>query len=166
VHFAVPLPPLELWEGSTENATSLIEVRDRERLITARMAVTVTRSESSLLVPGAVGVIAGGLGFLLFYWTKRFARYELAISRRLVATAIVIACVAGAIGAICRHHVRRRRHRPHPQKALTPIDIYRIGTSQPGSIWGTPISSIRSRRAATASEMFGTPSRTRANQPS
>jgi hypothetical protein len=79
---------------------SLIEVRDPMRITTARAPISLSRSERSFLVPGVIGFVAGAIGFFVFYWTKRFARYRLQVSRRFFLLAILFACMAGAIGAV------------------------------------------------------------------
>ena len=80
---------------------SLIEVRDSRRITTARAPVTLSRSEPSALVPGIIGLVAGGVGFAVFLITKTLAGYSLAIEDPKIWTlAVVFACGAGALAAI------------------------------------------------------------------
>ena len=78
---------------------SLIEVSG-PGIATARTPVTLSRSEPSILVPSLIGILAGALGFSVFYWTKRFANYKVTVRWPMLAVAVVFACGAGALAAI------------------------------------------------------------------
>lgn len=79
---------------------SLIEVSDPRRLRTVRTPIALSRSERWFLVPGGIGFVAGALGFVLLYQTKRLSRYRIIVSKRSLWTAFFAACGAGAVVAI------------------------------------------------------------------
>ena len=79
---------------------SLIEVSDPTRLTTTRTPITLSRSEHRWLVPMAIGLAAGALGFFVFYWTKRFSRYRIIVPSKTFRVAAVLACGAGALAAL------------------------------------------------------------------
>lgn len=78
---------------------SLIEVRG-DGTGTARTPITLSRSESSMFVPGLIGVAAGALGLFVFYVSQRVARYRLVLARRWIAATVALGCGAGAAAAI------------------------------------------------------------------
>ena len=88
--------------GSLDPGTygSLVEVSDRTRLLTGRTPITISRSEPSILVPGIIGVVAGAIGFFVFYWSTYVAKQKLTVSRTVLLFGILFACGAGAFAAI------------------------------------------------------------------
>ena len=78
-----------------------VTVRDAATLTApARTAIRLSRSERWFFVPGLIGVVAGALGFLVLYLTKRLSRYTIVVSRTLFLGAAAVACGAGAFAAV------------------------------------------------------------------
>jgi hypothetical protein len=79
---------------------SFVTVSDQARLTPTRTPITLSRSESSILVPGMIGLLFGAAGFAVFYWSTRLATQTMNVTWRLLSVGVLIACVAGALSAI------------------------------------------------------------------
>jgi hypothetical protein len=79
---------------------SLVEVSHIGTLEPARAPVTLSRSEPRILVPGAIGFVAGGLGFALIVFTQNVAGHKLGLSLQKRLLVILCACAAGTAAAI------------------------------------------------------------------